>query len=650
MFMAAGIASCSQAQEWHATPPGNVVIGGEYLGAAAGSLVPLLLKTVANQPIHLSTNNALRLRLLENLPGQIINGYPGLNLTGFMGLGQFLGAPMDKPYSLLHLDAGGFQDAGYRPWMRNGMTITHGSDLGWIGLKDEGGDRNFMTIQWSDNNTFVDGPDCFRWIFTRNNFVADVASSLNGLECGRIRPAANGNESFFGIGDFNSVGLNPDERLDLLDKTIRLRSFADPLLYRNDLLDRVLVADATDGRVYWRLASTFGACDWTIQPGNDVSTAYDPGVLPDCPAHINDVGVGVQDPSAKVDVLKDTPEDGGGDDVGVRSVVKIDGGAKVGVDSYSQNHGDFNCGYRASVNNATKDYGAYVLATGNGSASGAVVGGFFQADGAFQNCKPIAVWGRAINDCSGNIGYAAFFEGKGFLSAPMWTYSDSQLKQNIEDVQIDEALNRIMQLRTKTYTFNIAEFPHRGLPEGLQRGLLSQDVADIYPDLVQDMSRPAVSDEQGNVVEQEISAKVMNYQGLIPDLAASIQSLNNRIDVLQQQLNECCNSGILSPHSPVLNGGDGTTGSVRDERLMIFPNPIANHTTLRYYVPQQGKVSLQVSGSDGRLLSTLREEQADAGEYSYEWNTTGLTAGTYFCALLVDGTVVVKKAVKVAER
>jgi hypothetical protein len=55
-----------------------------------------------------------------------------------------------------------------------------------------------------------------------------------------------------------------------------------------------------------------------------------------------------------------------------------------------------------------------------------------------------------------------------------------------------------------------------------------------------------------------------------------------------------------------------------------------------------------VSGSDGRALNTLREEQADAGQYSYEWNTAQLAPGTYFCALLVDGNVVVKRAVKVA--
>jgi hypothetical protein len=86
---------------------------------------------------------------------------------------------------------------------------------------------------------------------------------------------------------------------------------------------------------------------------------------------------------------------------------------------------------------------------------------------------------------------------------------------------------------------------------------------------------------------------------------------------------------------------------VQEQRLVVRPDPFTDHTTLYYYVPKGGKVSLQVSGNDGRALTTLREEQVDAGQYSLEWNTTQLAPGTYFCALFVDGNVVVKRAVKV---
>ncbi|MBK6893561.1 MAG: T9SS type A sorting domain-containing protein [Flavobacteriales bacterium] len=86
---------------------------------------------------------------------------------------------------------------------------------------------------------------------------------------------------------------------------------------------------------------------------------------------------------------------------------------------------------------------------------------------------------------------------------------------------------------------------------------------------------------------------------------------------------------------------------LQEQRLLIIPNPVADLTTLEYYVPKAGKVSLQVSTSDGKPLATLREELAEAGAYNYSWNTTKLAAGTYFCTFMLDGAVVVKRAVKV---
>ena len=86
---------------------------------------------------------------------------------------------------------------------------------------------------------------------------------------------------------------------------------------------------------------------------------------------------------------------------------------------------------------------------------------------------------------------------------------------------------------------------------------------------------------------------------------------------------------------------------VQEQRLVIQPNPFTDHTTLEYYVPQAGKVSLSISTSDGKPMGTLREEQAEAGAYTYEWNTSKLASGTYFCTYMLDGAVVVKRAVKV---
>jgi hypothetical protein len=273
--------------------------------------------------------------------------------------------------------------------------------------------------------------------------------------------------------------------------------------------------------------------------------------------------------------------------------------------------------------------------------------------------RTIGVYGSATGADTSANDWGGYFEGKGFLGASAWTYSDENLKQGIEDLSLAGSAEALMQLHPKSYTFNSAEYPYLHLPAGDQLGLISQQVEEVFPQLVEDVVRPAKEDSAGNVIEPELSFKAMNYDGLIPVLIAGFQQQQAMIDQqqatiaqLQDQINQCC---AAQGEGMAPQGGIGESPkssqeqeSLQEERLLVQPNPFTDHTTLRYYVPKSGKVSLQVSGSDGRALRTLVEEQADAGDYSYEWNTMQLAPGTYFCALVVDGNVVVKRAVKVA--
>ena len=84
--------------------------------------------------------------------------------------------------------------------------------------------------------------------------------------------------------------------------------------------------------------------------------------------------------------------------------------------------------------------------------------------------------------------------------------------------------------------------------------------------------------------------------------------------------------------------------------VCIAPNPTSEGTIVTYSVAKAGHISLQVVTEDGRPLKTLREEEAQAGTFTYEWDTYNLTPGTYLCVLSLDGNVLVKKLVKVEGR
>ncbi|MFN8352244.1 MAG: tail fiber domain-containing protein, partial [Flavobacteriales bacterium] len=210
------------------------------------------------------------------------------------------------PWSRWHL----FHNVnGTRPWfahrsqMRNGMTLTGNSDHAYIGQWFDQGE-NGIEAEVDDHSNLVIAtsedaiPEGFAhyWDNISFRFFSDLsgadgaASSVNGLETMRIQPHRPGAgarvEGLVGIGDFLSAGLSPEERLDLLDGTLRIRSMGSPGLYNNDNLDRVLVVDPVNGRVHWRNASTLGgggglSCTstpvwWTFTGATalNVSTAY----------------------------------------------------------------------------------------------------------------------------------------------------------------------------------------------------------------------------------------------------------------------------------------------------------------------------------------------------------------------------------------
>lgn len=96
--------------------------------------------------------------------------------------------------------------------------------------------------------------------------------------------------------------------------------------------------------------------------------------------------------------------------------------------------------------------------------------------------------------------------------------------------------------------------------------------------------------------------------------------------------------------------GAGAYGTARETDLRIIPNPVAASTQLRCTVASEARVRLEVSDAMGRMIEVLEEGQRGAGEFTHQWNTSGLAPGTYYCTLLVNDEVIVKRAVKLNER
>ncbi|MEO7313145.1 MAG: tail fiber domain-containing protein [Chitinophagaceae bacterium] len=75
-----------------------------------------------------------------------------------------------------------------------------------------------------------------------------------------------------------------------------------------------------------------------------------------------------------------------------------------------------------------------------------------------------------------------------FCSAGVWTGSDRNLKNDIRP--LTGALAIIDQLKASVYTFKTSEYKKMHLPEGLQYGLIADELEQILPTAVKKAVQP----------------------------------------------------------------------------------------------------------------------------------------------------------------
>ncbi|MBK9275496.1 MAG: tail fiber domain-containing protein [Flavobacteriales bacterium] len=329
-----------------------------------------------------------------------------------------------------------------------------------------------------------------------------------------------------------------------------------------------------------------------------------------------------------------------------------------GVETYVQGTG-------SSQNNI--GVRTYVYSTGSSSTNHGV---WSRVDGATSSTN-IAVYGQ-VGDTLTNH-WAGYFAGRVQVTGSMWNngtfiFSDADIKTNVEDIEGPDAADLLGQLAPRTYTYQSAQYPRLYLPSGQQYGFMAQEVAQVIPAVVSSTKVPAELDSLGNVVHPEMDVEGINYTAMIPLLVAAfkeqqttISTLQDQLAAVQQDLASCCaahgstDGRSMSPGAGAgarlrQGFGDANAGAGEALRtdLFIVPNPVADHTQLRYTVATPGRTRLEVSDASGKRLEVLEEAVREAGAYTHDWTTTDLAPGTYHVTLYLDDSFVVKKAVKVA--
>lgn len=588
-------------------------------------------------------------------------------------------SPLTAPRSLMHIGAplsgqGGSTD-GVRNWMNVGYLSTFDSDNMYVGLKNEGTDRQDAVIAWGDNQTDLingSGPDNLRFIFANSQFSLSPgtpeAKSDNGQEIGRFTPACATcpvNTGSFGIGNYSPGAPNGPGTPGYVGATLdvdgdaRVRS-----VQQDNTLTQVLVRDPNDlGRLRWRDASTLGgslggvcgsAGAFTLTQDRELPLGSFNITFSGQDALASRIGIGTIgcSPSAKLDVLQTQ----GDNDIAINGEYSGDISgfyntftAGIGVRGISRPQTLTECEALAAggmfiAESNVFNYGVAGLALGNSNICEANnVGGFFHAKGTANS--NIGVWAEAW--ITGPNDWAAYINGPGLITNGPWVPSDAQLKTNVQTIQ--NASQTLNQLKPVTYLFNAEAQNIMNVPTNNQYGLIAQELQAVIPELVTttkvpksiditDSTATALNSSTGSI--DEIS--VVNYQGLIPVLIAAFQEQSARITQLEAQLNDCCNAprNISEPSSPTPSMGAVIQTNLRNAEEPTLgqniPNPFEYQTRIPLFLPNSiSKAELIFYGNDGKILQNILV--ADRGTVQVEVNAEALAAGIYSYTLFVDG-------------
>jgi len=265
---------------------------------------------------------------------------------------------------------------------------------------------------------------------------------------------------------------------------------------------------------------------------------------------------------------------------------------------------------------------------GSGEGGNFNMGGQFTAFGSASYANYgiyAAAYGAASN-------YAGYFNGDVYTSG-VYTSSDRKLKQNIKP--LTNALDKLLLLKPSTYAFRTTEFKDMNLPSGNQMGLIAQELEEVFPELIKNMSAieiPGKNGEKTSIPE----FKSVQYISLIPVLIAAIQEQ-------QAQIAELKNTQKITDIASA-NSTDALFSMSQNE-----PNPFDGITVINYNLPETINTAyLAVYDLSGKQIASFPIHEK--GKSSLKITSEKLAAGIYIYSIVADGKVVDSKKMIVAEK
>jgi hypothetical protein len=284
--------------------------------------------------------------------------------------------------------------------------------------------------------------------------------------------------------------------------------------------------------------------------------------------------------------------------------------------------------------------GSFITTSVGGTATGVVGdanGDIISTGGEFNATGSGIDYGIQASASGGTTNYAGYFVGDIYCSGS-YLPSDEKLKTNVADYT--NAMSRLKNIKTHTYSYQTDQYKEMNLPQGQQTGFLANEFSQSFPELTKN-TQFSYRDK----TKVPLKYKAINYVGLIPYLVEAMQELDGKVAEndtlrqqivsLQQQLNDICNGGCAS-----LMGSNtsGQSANPANALLQNVPNPFSQQTTIGYVLNSGTTANMNINSLDGKLVKHI--DLAISGQGSVVVSSNEMVPGTYTYSLTVDSKIV----------
>lgn len=105
------------------------------------------------------------------------------------------------------------------------------------------------------------------------------------------------------------------------------------------------------------------------------------------------------------------------------------------------------------------------------------------------------------------------------------------------------------------------------------------------------------------------------------------------------------NSGFWYTYSAITGINDGEQLPDKYMLYQNYPNPFNPSTKIKYQLPEEAMVSLRIYNIIGEEIAVLVNSVQPAGNYTLEWNASGLSSGLYIYRIEAGTYISVKKLI-----